>query len=549
MSLQLVVGEDFPTGLWMLDGADGLRDYSGYGRTATVVPVGGVTPTLQESAALVKGASHSVLLGNGNMVSFDTQIYRKKFENTSWSIEVCVTPIRIDPDSTDPIQIMGNAGQMDGLTIVGTEVSFSTKYTNTGEAKCTFDIEDNRSFNVTGVHTPGKNMLYIDSDLVAEVDITSEQQDDTYLSNGVILSSGDTASENMIAVNGMATYKYALDEGTIFTHIDEGKDNLSEAAVAIAFGGSNLQLTPEESSPVLQVPYGGFVGWNSGVHNGTTVENTLLVPERDESGLTTAGEWLTSLILPEVLGTLHGVSITWAGTGMTVETSLDGEDWDTVVKGVNIPTISQGETGTIDLLVRVRFTKGLIEDSYFNDLLVSVYTLSAIPLFDGREILLDNGSIEEDHDTLDYHENWGVELNAGKLTVTGPEAGSINIRTIQFWARQSSDATFEDNMLSTAADTYTNDSALRPYLRDEWQLRTYVFENGYVDPIEFTGTGQIGTVSIYPDAFTPDLVEQSYLSYVGVPKVTFLSGGSIALGSPSDEVDVYEYDWTVATSV
>jgi hypothetical protein len=438
---------------------------------------------------------------------------------------------------------------MDGLVIEGRTLSFSTKYATTGEAKCTFDIEDYAALHIVAVHTHKRNALYVNGDLVAEVSTTPEQQADEFLSTGGTLVSGTTSGPNKIAVNGLAVYADALAESSIDDHYEEGTDNLSEGAVATAFGGINLQLTPDAAAPVFQQTFNESWHWAEGYFSKVVDQYGQLIPTFGSNGLSVAGSWYTSVLLPQSLDNLYGISMLWDGVGVKVETSLDGNSWTQVTKGVKISTIPQGfKPANEVILIRVTFTSGYPQETqYFDNLVISAFKMAGMPPFDGRTVTLDKASIESDFDTMDYNENWGVELEAGTITIGPRVTGSITPKTIQVWAKKKSSASFGDNLTGYTA-SYTNGGALEAYRPDEWQLRTYVFDAGYTGDIVFNGTGQIGTISIFPNAFTPADVQASYLSYVGIPTNMVPLVDTVTMNSLDSLVNIYEYDWAIESS-
>lgn len=502
-------------------------------------------------SALVKDAHRALLIGDSNRVTVDAPVYRQGFEHLPFSVELAVRSIKKDPTNLSPQQIFGNSGEMDGITIAGTVVSFSTKYTTTGEAKCSFDMQENKAAFIDAIHTLAKNQLYIDGDLVAEVDITAEQQADTYLSAGTTMSMGETTSGNLLAVNGLSIYRNEISEEAIFQHYSEANDNLSEASVATAFKGANLDLSPEQSNPYLIQTYTSESDWNRGIMSFTTTEYGQLVPQVRE-GESVAGTWTAIQPLPQEEGTLYGVTLNWQGEGATVQTSTDNATWTTVKRGTRTGTIPSGFNPVNKFLyVRVSFPGGIVNDeSYIDELAIAIYTTATLPPFDGRTVTLVSTSIENGSDVLEYNENYGAEVAAGSITIGAMGANSMLPKTIEIWSKKTSTVTtFTDNLFSASPTVqYTNGGSKQNYQVDEWQLRTYVFDDGYSGDIVLSGTGQIGTITMYPYAMSDTEVYQSYKSYTGIPNIVVQETSNIGIEDIPDYVDIYGYDWSIESA-
>ena len=148
---------------------------------------------------------------------------------------------------------------------------------------------------------------------------------------------------------------------------------------------------------------------------------------------------------------------------------------------------------------------------------------------------------------MDYDHNWGAELINGTLSIAAPAAGSFTPKTIEVWAKKASTAAFSDNLTSPTAQ-YTNGGTFQAYQIDEWQLRTYVFSSGFSGAINFTGTGQIGSVVLYPYAKTSAQVLEAYQAYVGRPVVPLPTQGNIGIVELTEQIDAYEYEWSMESA-
>ena len=541
MSFRLVAIESDPDALWTFDDPSPFIDWSGKGRTSS----SGAT---LKHASLLKGVDYSLVVGNATRVSMNAYaVMQRGRETNNFSIEAIFRSIKKDPTNLAVQQVWGNDNGYDGIVIAGTVVSFVTKYTSSGECRASFDIQDNRCVRAVAIHSPTKNSLYIDGDLVAETDLTAAQQNDTYLYDGNTITGGATTGTNVLAMGAVAVYRGTLAEDDIDTHFAEATDNLSEFHVAAGYLGTIIPLTDEHTAPYETRIYQTKDDWMQGYRVSTVVEYEQLVPEV-RNGISVPGNWTTLWPLPQGQGTLYGVMLTWQGQGVTVDTSLDGVTWNPVVKGVKTPTIPAGFDPTDkSLQIRASFAGGIVDDeAYIDDLSITTYINNTLPPADGRAITLTNTSIETNDDIMDYDTNWGAELNNGTLTVAAPGTGSFAPKTIEIWAKKLGTAAFSDNVSPNI--TYTN--GVTPsvaYQVDEWQLRTYIITAGMTGALTFTGTGQIGSIVMYPYVKTAAEVLETYRAYTGRPVQVLATQGSISMVELDSLIDAYEYDWELET--
>jgi hypothetical protein len=275
------------------------------------------------------------------------------------------------------------------------------------------------------------------------------------------------------------------------------------------------------------------------------VEYDQVSPEL-RNGISVPSSWSIANPLPQGMGTLYGVTMTWQGQNVLVESSVDNTNWTVVSKGVKVASIPTGFDPTDKILyVRASFAGGVIDDpAYFDELIITTYVANVVPPVDGRNVTLVNASMEHNEDIMDYDHNWGAELVNGTLTVAAPAAGSFAPKTIEVWAKKLNASAFTDNVSSPTAQ-YTNGNSFQAYQNDEWQLRTYVINAGFSGALTFTGTGQIGSVVLYPYAKTAAEVLESYRAYVGRPVQTIATQGAISITQLTSLIDAYEFEWAM----
>ena len=537
----MVVGQDFPRAHWMLDDASPYADYSGYERSAVCT-----SPTYGTS--LAKSAERSLILSNSSRLTVDTPVFKQGKEYLTFSVEAFVRPIISDPNNITEQQIWGNDGVMDGLTMNGTVVSLVTKFADGTEARASFDLMDLQSFAAVGIHTEAKNILYINGDQVAEVVITHEQKLSTFVATGANQSCGASTSSNSFMLNSLSIYDLELDEESAMTHYANAQDTLGAEDVAIDYRGALLEFGVEgQLSPFFTIDYSSEEEWQLGHRVNCALNDGTLYPSVSQ-GVSVAGYWETVIPLGVANQQIYAANLLWEGVGATVETSRDGSLWVAARKGVALTTVPKGTNGDGEFLfVRVSFDGGVVNDpSFFDNLVFSLYTSGTITNFSGREVILDKATPEDDTDVIDYHQNWGAEMESGTLTIKAPVGDmGVKARTIEVWAMKG--GTFTDN-LGAANRIRSNGGPQKAFANGEWQLRHYVFDADFTGDIVFSGTAQIGHVILYPEALSDAVITEIYDSYTGKPKIQVDVDEVFDIHEFAGQVDIYEYDWSIESS-
>lgn len=542
MSWNLLIGSDFPKGAWVLDGNSPHADISGYERPAT-------TTNTDRGPALVKGATRSLVVGNDNKVTFPTNFWKQNREYLAFTLEVFIRPVVVDSSDTAEIQILGHAGQMDGLTIQRGVISFVTKFANTGEARASFDTMNLQTCYVVGIHTANKNSLYVNGDLVSEVEITPEQQSDTYAVNGGDLVSGTTTGPNKFMLNAVALYDGVLDDESIDQHYDTAQDTLSAEDVAINYGGQLLEFAATGAyAPFFRMDYDSDIEWGLGGRNNVSLHDGTLYP-LSIAGTSVNGWWETVIPINTAPSAIQAVSILWEGTGVLVKTSRDGILWEPAEKGKPVTTVPAGTLPAGEFLyVRVEFEGGKVDDPGFMDnMSVSVY-LAANPVsFSGRDVVLSGAVPENDYDVSLLHQDWGAEMNNGSITIKAAVGlTGVAARTVEVWVMRTG-GTFTTSM--SDARIRTNGGTEQSTKLGEWQLRHFVFDSNFTGDIVFSGTAQIGHVILYPEALSDETIAEIYASYTGKPKILLDIDETFDIYEFDGQVDIYEYDWALESAV
>lgn len=441
-------------------------------------------------------------------------------------------------------QILGNTGQVDGLTIDGTVVSFTTKYLNSGECRASYDLQIPRRFHAVGVHTSEKNSLYIDGELVAETELTEAQKTDQFVSTDAYLYSGQSSSSMRVAVNSIGIYATALSGEAIARHYATGNSHVPRDSIPSQFGGVRIPLSQSAADVFLSQTWSSDDDWNSGYLVDTTVEDAQLRP-RLVSGISVPGIWENVFPLDSAgVTSIYGVNMLWDGEGAIVSASLDGTTWETAERGKNLTLIPAGFDPTDkELYVRVSFVGGIEDDpSFIDNLTITGFKTELVPVAD-REVNVE-GYVQNDYEPVELRDDFGLRLPRGKkLTISN--ANAFSPQTIEIWAKGS----ISTNIGS--ASVYSFGTGATMPQPGEWQNRTYVLAAPTTSDIVITSNDDevvIGQIVLYPEAKTAAQIKEIYDAYVGVPRFTVNDSSTIGIAESPEATTIYDYDWSISAS-
>lgn len=450
--------------------------------------------------------------------------------------------------SNNPQQILSSLDRYDGLTIDGTEISFSTKYVKTGEAKCTYDMQVLQKAEIVGVHTSAKNSLYVNGVAVAEVDITPEQQLDAYDSPNSNLYTGKSASSQGVLVNNLITYPRALHTEEI-TAIYNANNRRATGNVPKMFDGEDILIGSTVRPAFLSTGWSSDEDWNNASKDLVAVEGGQLVPQM-QNGVSLAGTWTDSIDLytGDTPVNIDSMNLFWYGSGETVEASIDGENWVVVNKGENLSIIPQGFDPTNKALyIKVSFAAGLT-DSYVDSMRVRGYT-SSTALSNGRVVSYSNPAVVMDeYAPAILRDDWGVTLGPGGTVVIGADTSEnpSNPLTVEVW--------FKTNSGSIAVSpagtgtTYINGGAYDTPRVGEWTVMHSVHTTPLTGTLSIAGDVVVGKVVYYSAALTATQVAAIVANYTGVNTVTYDGTGSLTITEPASSATVYAHDWAISAA-
>lgn len=576
MSYQLQVQADAPFSFWKLDGSGPTYDDSaGSLRQADLVG------SAVLSSALVAGSGNALVLSNTNRIEMDDPVFNKGYEQRAFTLEAWVKPI----DVTGPVSVMSHSSTYDGLVITDDEIIFTTKYVTVGECKTSYRYSVNKSYHVVGVHNNGRNSLYVDGVLVAETDLSEDQQTGVYdfLTSDLIAGQSGTASK--ISFDAPAIYVGTLSSEIIAKHYASGINVPESETIASYNQGTFWNFSDEARTIAITKTWDLDVEWQEGVITDTVVANNTIVPFYSTSesevivdGLPTtvftntslAGTWQSSLELSGVPeATLAEGRLDWYGEGgFTIEYSLDGITWK-----VPSDMASESFVNTDSIDVRVSFTGGVVDDPSFVDYInLVVYTdkefagslNNRFASFTGVGVTSKNY-----YEPIEYADFNGIDITTGEITITmdasfnGEEEtpDQLYITGFDLWTKAAA-----GNIVTAGANTITRSgntivfsgfsavtvngelvtTGATVFGNDDWMHIGAVLTTP-LNPTIIVGDDGSSVAqfsALYGDIDGTGM-QQIYDAYLGLPGVVVDDSSPITISQPANPTKLYSNIWGI----
>lgn len=540
MSYALSAVKDKPSALWLLGDASPFQEYSGSLKVGDM-SVGTPAP----AAALISETSFSSVFSSTAIGRFSVNEFRQGREAKTFTLEAWV--YEIISTTTGEQQVLSHSGQYDGITINGNTVSFVTKYLTAPEARASYQLQSNRKVHAVGVHTSDKNILYVNGQLVDEVELTDVQKADQFVATDGFLYSGNTTSAQKIAMAGVATYSTALSPEAVYAHYVAGNRSLVDTQVTNMYGGSPMEMNVKAGNSFTEVVWEKEL-LKTGSFINTVVDNDRLHPILSNS-VSVAGTWTTAFALDtSAVTSIYGVSLDWTGQGAVVDVSLDGLTWETVSKRTLVATITNGFDPTDkELLVRVSFPGGITDDeSYIERISVIGWQSNVVPVFANRTVMLTHPAVlRGDGAVFDYRDDVGLYLDGGSVSIGADiSPDPLNPLTIELWVRINS-GTLTVNQTGT---TYVNGAASSTIDVGEWTLYHIVTAAPVTTAITITGDVSIAHVGLYDDALTAQQISDVYDAFTGLTAVSITESSTLSVTGAIDPVKIYTHDWAITSA-
>lgn len=456
----------------------------------------------------------------------------------------------------------------------------------------------NKSFYVVGTYNGSYISIYLDGVLVASKPVSSNPFENTEVN----FQSGPTldASDYFLA-NGIAIYRYALEDFQIKKHYDEAQ-TASGIQVASESSGQIFQLFDNGISTQFTYSYPAKRSWEYFLTDDLEY-NPATKSIRIKPGLGDA----KTVIINDLVTIPSGIAIDdsiieWSGdNNIVVETSSDGETYEQCTNGRSIPQYNIDGTISTAMALYIKITIPTSDDSKY---LPSLEFLS-LSFYNAQKIYAKNSSsyISKVTDATTIETNLGNKLypilsRSNKNGIKTIQSSSFylnttsNIKTIEFFytpdylnndlivgtelqglplaglilataSENGSDTVFswdEVGLISKSniASIYVN-GVIKSFKTDIAE----VFKPGELhhvvlvltDPI--SGAIKINAaesdsipalyqhIAIYESALTTTNVVSNYDAYLGNKKTSITD---VSLTMQESEVYTYDIDWIVVQS-
>lgn len=526
-----------PSGFWQLDDDSPFTDYSGYNRSGSASAQPG------RGLSVASGTQFSSIFSNSCIATFESPVFKQSNESQGFTL---VANVRLIEGAPGEQQVLGNTGNYDGIIVNGTKIYFVTKYVNTGEARAEYELQVPRTVNVFGVHTSDKNSLYVDGELVAEVSISEDQKNDTYLTTDNNLYAGQSSTTNSIEINSVGIYPLALD-GNAISELSQSSLSFNDDT-PYQYDGRVINLNADSTIIFATKIWETALDWKSGMLWNTATEQDYLVPTfiGDTSQ---AGTWMDSFAMDSLTFNIYGVYLDWDGEGITVEASLDGNTWESATRGKKVDLIQEGFDPTNkSLQVRISFSGGVVSDqSYLETLKVVGLQTGTISHPNTRPVTITGGTPRLEKPAMEQSDMWGVNLNGGSLTIgADPSEIPVTPKTIEVWIKRNGDAPASwSGFTPTSTTFFSNGVSGSSYPRAQWTVRHFVNSTGFTGDFTISGDVTVGRVVLYSDAFTVQDISNVYKSYAGQSYNRIADNSVIGVAESSSSIDIYARDWAI----
>lgn len=540
MSYSLYALKRNPQSLWLLDDTAPYADYTGFGAVADT-DSGSLAATTHP--ALVAGANHASVVSGVKIIQFESPVFKTGQEARPFVLEAWILPIQ--KTTTSEQKILSHDTTFDGLTINGNVIKFSTEYTTEDPAECSYDIQTPRAVHVAGVHTADRNMLYIDGELVDTFIITDAQKEDSFIANDGYLYSGETTSEQELAINGVALYSITPPD-TFTRNFEAGRKVVPQDDISPIHNGQQFDLSIASGSTFIDLEYADKADFLSGAINSVAIGDDAIYPSYS-SGVSVAGTWTCAVPLDFTGATsIYGVMVEWSAIGVTVEASLDGSSWSTINNGELVGVITNGYNPTgKDLQVRFSFAGGLAEDPATIEYVRIVgYLNNTVDNPHLRAVTVGHpGVVRDNYEPIEYRNNNGVRLVSSTLTIgADTDTDPSVVRTLEAWIKPISGTP----TISVTGTKYRNGSVDTSLPVGEWSLIHYISAGDITGSVTINGNCIVGQVVLYDTALTANQIADINASYTGIPVIVADdTDETVQISEPASPTATYAHDWAI----
>lgn len=453
---------------------------------------------------------------------------------------------------------------IEGLIIDGTVVSFKVMYANEDDTVLSFDTGFIQRLHILGTHSKFKDELWINGELVSELDTTAAQQADTLYEHDVdtarigLSLEDDSSPIQILTVNAVSVFGKVLNPDTINRHWLMGTNYASSNSIVNNWKGEKYDVHAIGTDVFMDITWTTNDDWNLGHMNGIRISDGELRPHISDS-VSLGGTWLRNIFLANAGDdAIAGINFDWYGEGLVVEVSLDGDTWEEVVQGRNVALIPSGfDPSDTNLYLRVTFEDGSTDDDQFLDYIHIVGVRTQSQQIYARTVTIEGHRLRDYH-PMDQHDMWGLALDTGDtITISSNDDEEPSpILAVEVWVKDIAGDFPTTNMLASADFVTVQDYVVADtgdvYDRMEpgaWYRLMFLFTSEFTDDIIITGPGQVGFVAVYSTEIESGLqYQKQFWEYTGTFFNTFTDQNAITVTENVERTRAYALDWTITAS-
>jgi hypothetical protein len=338
MSNKLAVIKDNPIGFWTLDDAQNgvLKDFSGCNNNASYT---GIFETSEKRLPLSPGGTNYLEINSSNKIDFEilNGYYQDDFpggfgtinyRDNDFTIECWFYP-KINTQSLTTV--LGDNTNSIGLFYINGNLVFKL---NQDYLEYTLPLI-NKSMHIVCVYLVSEAHIYVDGKLCASKTISSNP----FINNTVLLSSGPTSNSNdKFLIDDVAVYRYGLPFVKIKDHYFNN-DYTNPSQVSQSDNGEFFEFYDTDISKVFTYSYPLNRQWEQLITDELYYDhvNKYIQIKRGETTDSKVVVLEDTIYLPAATD-MDSSKIEWFGNnGITVETSIDGQNYLSCTNGESIP--------------------------------------------------------------------------------------------------------------------------------------------------------------------------------------------------------------------
>lgn len=533
-----------PIAFFRMDDDSPFLDWSGYGRSATMSGTHGKGLPLTNFSAFSTRANSS---------SYPTYTVPRVVDNNgdSYSLSAVVYPVA-DATNVDWQAVVSRPGWNDGIAIRGTTIWFATVYSDSTYVTVTYDFEEPQKLDIVGTHSPTANRLFVNGELVAEVDILADTQAKGLHPMGTAFVTAENANRGSILINNVGFFNYAL-PGQAIKDIYDHNNLRSQGSPARGYQGEDVTFSRGIRPHYLSKTWDEATEWSQGVFDGSTIEGNVLNAQIEE-GATINGWWTDSVYLKnaDVAEPIDSINLDWSGENVIVQVGADEVNWENVKRGKNITTIPEGFVPTDQqLYVRAVFPAGQA-DAFLNTLRVDGYLEGALIPISGRTITFTKVVNRYEYPAAIMHDAWGATIAPGGSIAIGPDTDDspLSWRSIEVWFKPADNTFFFDAGGNTdLTAVYTNGVSGNHIMAGEWNVMHLVYATGRNPTVNISGPSIVGKVAFYPTALTQAEVSKIISNYTGTYSIDEGSVGAVSVVEGATPALIIDHNWLTNATI